>query len=165
MKRIIVILLVICFIGSSSFAENRIAYLTDYYADCLDLRNTDLVFILMSSGRINLGCYLPFEQGVLIQEAVMSNRCFFSMSRRGRRAEAAHLYAASAGHLFSIVLCFARINSALRQLFRFGAGLRQHAAGSAEAPAHSLPHGPPHGRPDAHVPARISSLSASSTMR
>lgn len=37
MKRIIVILLVICFIGSSSFAENRIAYLTDYYADCLDL--------------------------------------------------------------------------------------------------------------------------------
>ena len=37
MKRIIVILLAICFIGSSSFAENRIAYLTDYYADCLDL--------------------------------------------------------------------------------------------------------------------------------
>ena len=37
MKRIIVILFAICFIGSSSFAENKIAFLTDYYADCLDL--------------------------------------------------------------------------------------------------------------------------------
>ena len=41
--RIIVILLVICFIGSSSFAENRIAYLTDYYADCLDLSSDERV--------------------------------------------------------------------------------------------------------------------------
>lgn len=37
MKRIIVMLLAICLIGSSSVAENEIAFLTDYYADCLDL--------------------------------------------------------------------------------------------------------------------------------